>query len=345
MARPWLPPRSRSSPWVMMAEGARSRSPYVMHWSLRLNPKTSTLFLMATVMLLDTSTATAQRTSTHTSALTPTDVTLYARVMSHERSSPVRRGSRTRRPRVPLSADSRGHVTRGRRTRQPRRAMSRCRCCARSSPTPTRQSARTQSFGLGLAHDTTSLASFSSAARVAGPVSAAATWSLSQLGDAAASAITTLLSTRPVLPIRSALLIAASHARSIDLALLGRYLQDRDMTVRWAAAYTISRRHTPQGARMLLGVTRSDNLVRGEIARGLTADVITDSSVRQQALQDAHDAAQRRLSARSCRRTPHGGHVRCCGTSPNHPRYRRSPTPTCASPQSMRWAAYSAQTP
>lgn len=135
-------------------------------------------------------------------------------------------------------------------------------------------------FGLGLAHDTPSVQALESLVRGASDssVGRAAAWSLGEIGAAAAPAIDSLLTDRS-LPERSAryVLLAASRLRAIPAARLTAFLTSPDTSVRWAAAYAISRPHRAAGARALLALRGQPASVRAEIARELTANVVGDS--------------------------------------------------------------------
>jgi cyclophilin family peptidyl-prolyl cis-trans isomerase/HEAT repeat protein len=135
-------------------------------------------------------------------------------------------------------------------------------------------------FGLGLAHDTASVARLASAVHATRDttVARAAAWSLGEIGPSAATGIDSLLAD-PALPLtaRRYVLLAASRIRPIPTARVAPFLAADDADVRWAAAYALARPHRAGGARALLALQNEPAPVRAEIARGLTLSAVGDS--------------------------------------------------------------------
>ena len=135
-------------------------------------------------------------------------------------------------------------------------------------------------FGLGLAHDSASVAALASAVRGTRDttVARAAAWSLGEIGPNAASAIDSLLRDAALRPAASRyVLLAASRLRAIPTAHIAPFLAAHDVNARWAAAYALARPHRAGGARALLALQNEPALVRAEIARGLTVAAVGDS--------------------------------------------------------------------
>lgn len=135
-------------------------------------------------------------------------------------------------------------------------------------------------FGLGLAHDTASVARLASAVHATRDttVARAAAWSLGEIGPNAAGAIDSLLGDAALRPEASRyVLLAASRLRAIPTARIAPFLAAHDTNARWAAAYALARPHRAGGARALLALQNEPALVRAEIARGLTLAAVGDS--------------------------------------------------------------------
>lgn len=135
-------------------------------------------------------------------------------------------------------------------------------------------------FGLGLAHDSASVAEL---ARLAGTtadttVARAAAWSLGELGARAAPTVDSLLAGAALHPTAARyVLLAASRLRAVQATRIVPFLSDPDTTTRWAAAYALARPHRSAGARPLLALRDQPAPVRAEIARALTASTVGDS--------------------------------------------------------------------
>lgn len=142
-------------------------------------------------------------------------------------------------------------------------------------------------FGLGLAHDTASVALLTTLALRNDMVSEFAAWSLGEIGVPARSAVSTLLGSTivagahmpPHMPsrVQRSLLLAAAKMHPLDFHSVAPYLHSADTSVRWAAAYAVARQRSPAGARALLDATGPNAALRSEIARELTATTVGDS--------------------------------------------------------------------
>lgn len=143
-------------------------------------------------------------------------------------------------------------------------------------------------FGLGLAHDTTSLSALNDAVHrtvtSAPTVAEAAAWALGEIGPSARQTLALLLSQRFPPAITVALLLAESNMAPLDAAPVIRALSSSNLTVVWAAAYAIARQHASAGIRPLLHLPKTDELIRAEVAKALTMSAAGDS-LQQDALQ------------------------------------------------------------
>ena len=142
-------------------------------------------------------------------------------------------------------------------------------------------------FGLGLVRDTAAIPLLARIYRSMNESSAAAAWSLGEIGAPAVDTVVALLrqtgAMRPQAAIRE-LLIAASKHRPVNVAAVEPYLRSSDSELRWAAAYAIARNRAPSGARALLHAAHPDAAFRAELARELTLPTVGDS-LRAGALQ------------------------------------------------------------
>jgi cyclophilin family peptidyl-prolyl cis-trans isomerase/HEAT repeat protein len=137
-------------------------------------------------------------------------------------------------------------------------------------------------FGMGLIHDTASVALLASVFRDAGAASPSAAWALGEIGAPAADSIAALLGgPQPSGSLARAmsreLIIAASKMRPLNFAGVAPYLASRDAELRWAAAYAVSRQRARGGTRSLLDAAAPDAAFRAELARQLTAATVGDS--------------------------------------------------------------------
>lgn len=142
-------------------------------------------------------------------------------------------------------------------------------------------------FGLGLAHDSSSVARLADLARgtVDTTVARAAVWSLGEIDARAAREIESLLRAGTLPPATTRyVLLASSRLRAMPVARIAPYLAAPDTTVRWAAAYAIARPHRAGGVPALLALGAQPAPVRAEIARGLSASA-AGVSLRARALQ------------------------------------------------------------
>lgn len=136
-------------------------------------------------------------------------------------------------------------------------------------------------FGLGLVRDTASVSLLASSARRSGATAAAAAWSLGEVGAPAREAIAALLGQLGAAgresSSQSALLVAESKLRPVDVAAVTPYLHSPDTTVRWAAGYALARQRAPAGVSPLLDAPAPNAILRAEVARILTRDAAGDT--------------------------------------------------------------------
>ncbi|MGI8509452.1 MAG: peptidylprolyl isomerase [Gemmatimonadaceae bacterium] len=138
-------------------------------------------------------------------------------------------------------------------------------------------------FGLGLAHDTASVPLLATLLGRDEITAEAAAWTLGEIGAPARPAISALLGRSRVAGARRrpeverSLLLAAAKMHPLDFGAVAPYLAASEPSVRWAAAYAVSRQRSPAGARALLYASHPDAAFRSEIARELTAKTVGDS--------------------------------------------------------------------